>query len=81
MGLSPLAPAEASARVGVSRMRVSSETSDHQRLIRSLELKLELLEYGLGMPRDEDAIARTKALLKEAEGVLRSGHALRRIAV
>ena len=62
-------------------MRVSSETSDHPRLIRSLELKLELLEYGLGMPRDEDAIARTKALLKEAKGVLPSGHALRRIAV
>jgi hypothetical protein len=35
-------------------------------LIRSLELKLELLEHGLAMPRDEDAIARTKALLKEA---------------
>ena len=48
-------------------MRVSSETPDSQRLIRSLELKLELLEYGLSMPRDEDAIARTKALLKEAE--------------
>ena len=77
-------------------MRVSSETpaTDHQRLIRSLELKLELLEYGLGMPRDEDAIARTKALLKEAErgsasisvplagpSRRRSGQALRRIAV
>ena len=65
-------------------MRVGSEipATDHQRrLIRSLELKLELLEYGLGMPRDEDAIARTKALLKEAEGVLQSGHALRRIVV
>ena len=64
-------------------MRVSSETptTDHQRLIRSLELKLELLEHGFGMPRDEDAIARTKALLKEAEGVLQSGHALRRIVV
>jgi hypothetical protein len=36
-------------------------------LIRALELKLELLEHGLGMPRDEDAIARTKTLLKEAE--------------
>ena len=69
MRLSPFRPAEASARVGVSRMCVSSETpaTDHQRLIRSLELKLELLEYGLGMPRDEDAIARTKVLLKEAE--------------
>jgi hypothetical protein len=50
-------------------MRVSSETpaTDHPRLIRALELKLELLEHGLGMPRDEDAIARTKALLKEAQ--------------
>ena len=53
-------------------MRVSSETpateiSDRFALIRALKLKLELLEYGLGMPRDEDAIARTKALLKEAE--------------
>ena len=50
-------------------MHVSSETptTDHQRLIRSLELKLELLEYGLAMPRDKDAIARTKAFLKEAE--------------
>jgi hypothetical protein len=50
-------------------MRVSSAipATDHQRLIRSLELKLELLEHGFGMPRDEDAIARTKALLKEAE--------------
>ena len=53
-------------------MRVSSETpateiSDRFALIRALELKLELLEHGLGMPRDEDAIARTKALLKEAE--------------
>ena len=67
-------------------MRISSETpateiSDHFALIRTLELKLELLEHGLGMPRDEDAIARTKALLKEAEGVLQSGHALRRIVV
>ena len=61
-------------------MRVSSETpaTDYQRLIRSLELKLELLDHGLGMPRDEDAIARTKVLLKEAE---RAGWqaALRRI--
>jgi hypothetical protein len=52
-------------------MRVSSETPatirDRFALIRALELKLELLEHGLGMPRDEDAIARTKALLKEAE--------------
>jgi hypothetical protein len=50
-------------------MRVSSETpaTDYQRLIRSLELKLELLDHGLGMPRDEDAIVRTKVLLKEAE--------------
>ena len=52
-------------------MRVSSETPatirDRFALIRALELKLELLEHGLGMPRDEDAITRTKALLKEAE--------------
>ena len=52
-------------------MRVSSETPatirDRFALIRALELKLELLEHGLGMPRDEDAIARTKALFKEAE--------------
>jgi len=38
----------------------------HQRMIRSLELRLELLEYGLALPRDEDAIARTKALLEKA---------------
>ena len=38
-----------------------------QRMIRSLELKLERLEHGLAMPRDEDAIAQTKALLEEAE--------------
>jgi hypothetical protein len=50
-------------------MRVSSESpaTDHQRLIRALKLKLERLEHGLGMPRDEDAIVRTKALLKEAD--------------
>jgi hypothetical protein len=40
-------------------------------LIRSLELKLELLDYGLAMPRDEDAIARTKALLEKARRRLR----------
>ena len=38
----------------------------HQRRMRSLELTLERLEHGLAMPRDEDAIARTKALLDEA---------------
>ena len=38
----------------------------HQRRIRSLELTLERLEHGLAMPRDDDAIARTKALLDEA---------------
>jgi len=38
-----------------------------QRVIRALELKLERLEHGLAMTRDEDAIAQTKALLKEAE--------------
>ena len=38
----------------------------HQRRMRSLELTLERLEHGLAMPRDDDAIARTKALLDEA---------------
>ena len=56
-------------------MRVSTKMSETgisdfvacQRMIRALELKLERLEHGLAMPRDEDAIAQTKALLKEAE--------------
>jgi hypothetical protein len=43
----------------------------HQRMIRSLELKLERLEHGLAMPRDEDAIARTKALLEEVRDQMR----------
>ena len=47
-----------------------SETSidyvAQQRVIRSLELTLQRLEHGLAMPRDDDAIARTKALLDEA---------------
>ena len=42
-------------------MSETSAMSDYQRVIRSLELKLELLEYGLALPRDEDAIARTRA--------------------
>ena len=37
-----------------------------QLVIRSLELRLQILEHGLGMPRDPDAIVRTKALLEEA---------------
>jgi hypothetical protein len=49
-----------------SETRVNDYLS-HQRMIRSLELKLELLEHGLAMPRDEDAIARTKATLEEAQ--------------
>ena len=49
-----------------SETRVNDYLS-HQRMIRSLELKLELLEHGLAMPRDEDAIARTKAALEEAQ--------------
>ena len=36
------------------------------RLIRALELKLEILEHGLAMPRDNDAIAQTKGMLKQA---------------
>ena len=57
---------------GIRVRMVMSESLDisdylaHQRVIRSLELKLELLEHGLAMPRDGDAIARTKALLEEA---------------
>jgi hypothetical protein len=46
-----------------------ADVSDYlalQRVIRSLELKLERLEHGRAMPRDEDAIARTKALLEKA---------------
>jgi hypothetical protein len=35
-------------------------------LIRALELKLEIFEHGLGMPRDEYAIAQTKAMLEQA---------------
>jgi len=58
-----------------SRMCVSMKMSETsiidflacQRMIRSLELKLERLEHGLAMPRDEGATARSKALLKEAE--------------
>ena len=44
----------------------ATDISEHQRMIRSLELTLERLAHGLAMPRDEDAIARTKALLEEA---------------
>ena len=47
----------------------TTDISDYlvqQRMIRSLELTLERLEHGLAMPWDEDAIARTKALLEEA---------------
>jgi len=40
-----------------------------EKTIRSLELKLERLEHGLAMPRDEDAIARTKALLERARAL------------
>jgi hypothetical protein len=40
------------------------------RLIRALELKLEKLEYGLAMPRDEYAIAQTKAMLEQARSRL-----------
>ena len=40
--------------------------SAQDRLIRALELKLETLEHGLAMPRDEYAIAETKAMLEQA---------------
>jgi len=43
--------------------------SSSENTIRSLELKLERLEHGLAMPRDEDAIARTKALLERARAL------------
>ena len=43
--------------------------SSSEKTIRSLELKLERLEHGLAMPRDEDAIARTKALLGRARAL------------
>jgi hypothetical protein len=43
----------------------ATEIIDYERVTRSLELKLQLLEYGLALPRDDDAIARTRALLKE----------------
>jgi len=53
-----------------------SETSidyvAQRRVIRSLELTLQRLEHGLAMPRDEDAIARTKALLEEAREWMQS---------
>jgi hypothetical protein len=35
-------------------------------LIRALELKLERLEHGLAMPRDDYEIAQTKAMLEQA---------------
>ena len=44
--------------------------SAQDRLIRALELKLEILEHGLGMPRDEYAIAQTKAMLEQARSRL-----------
>jgi hypothetical protein len=57
-----------------------SETSidyvAQQRVIRSLELTLQRLEHGLAMPRDDDAIARTKALLEEARERIHSSLAL-----
>jgi len=58
--------------LGVMSETVTSQTSDyvaHQRAIRALELKLEKLEYGLAMPRDEYAIAETKALLEHIRGI------------
>ena len=47
--------------------------SDYQRVVRSVELKLELLEYGLALPRDEDAIARTRALLEDVRSRFSKG--------
>ena len=49
-----------------------SETSTdflaQHHLIRALELKLEILEHGLAMPRNDYAIAHTKAMLEQARG-------------
>jgi hypothetical protein len=52
--------------------RQTSDYVAHQRAIRALELKLEKLEYGLAMPRDEYAIAETKALLEHVRGLMLS---------
>ena len=55
-------------------MSSTTDISDylvHKRRLRSLELTLERLEHGHAMPRDEDAIARTKALLEEARDRMR----------
>ena len=53
------------------------EVSEARRLvIRSLELKLQLLDHGFGMPRHPDAIARTRALLEEAHERMQSSLAL-----
>ena len=52
--------------MNTSEARVNDYLS-HERMIRSLKLKLDLLEHGLAMPRDENAIARTKAALEEAQ--------------
>lgn len=40
--------------------------SARDRLIRALELRLEILTNGLGMPRDPDAIRHYEILLKQA---------------
>jgi hypothetical protein len=51
--------------MNTSEARVNDYLS-HERMIRSLKLKLDLLEHGLAMPRDDDAIARIKAALEKA---------------
>jgi hypothetical protein len=53
----------------------TTEIIDYERVTRSLELELELLEYGLALPRDEDAIARTRALLNEMRSRLNAATA------
>ena len=42
------------------------ELTPHERLIRSLELKVEKLRHGLGMPRDQDALAFYERQLAQA---------------
>jgi hypothetical protein len=63
-----LAGAEAADFICVctSMSEISTDFLVQDRRIRSLELKLEKLEYGLAMPRDENAIAETNAMLEQA---------------
>jgi hypothetical protein len=48
----------------------STDFLPQHRLILALEFNLEKLEHGLAMPRDEYAIAQTKAMLEQARSRL-----------